>query len=231
MSQTNNPTSIGNFLINFRVKTSHKNVMQINIFVDSNDTELKQRYIDAAHKHNSKLLDDPHFYDAGFDIFLPKTNETNVVSFNSTIPPKPNKVDFKIKCCAKIHNIIDSSYYFSPFYTYARSSISKTPLRLANNQGIIDAGYRGNIIGMFDYNITNPSIITPSCKVIDGTELNDIALPPPPPPESWTTEVYSRLLQICAPNLMPIFVNIVDNIEHLGPSTSRGEGGIGSTGK
>ena len=26
----------------------------------------------------------------------------------------------------------------------------KLPLRIANNQGIIDAGYRGNIIGMFD---------------------------------------------------------------------------------
>jgi dUTPase len=29
---------------------------------------------------------------------------------------------------------------------------------------------------------------------------------------------------------MPIFVEIVDNIEDLGPSTSRGAGGIGSTG-
>lgn len=31
-----------------------------------------------------------------------------------------------------------------------RSSIAKTPLRLANSIGLIDAGYRGEIIGAFD---------------------------------------------------------------------------------
>jgi dUTPase len=44
-------------------------------------------------------------------------------------------------------------------------------------------------------------------------------------------EEYSRILQICAPGLVPIYVNIVDKIEELGPSTSRGVGGFGSTGK
>jgi hypothetical protein len=36
-----------------------------------------------------------------------------------------------------------------PFYLYPRSSISKTPLMLANHTGIIDSGYRGNLIGAF----------------------------------------------------------------------------------
>ena len=31
------------------------------------------------------------------------------------------------------------------YYLYPRSSISKTPLILANSVGIIDSGYRGNI--------------------------------------------------------------------------------------
>ena len=31
------------------------------------------------------------------------------------------------------------------FYVYPRSSISKTPLRMANSVGIIDSGYRGNL--------------------------------------------------------------------------------------
>jgi len=39
------------------------------------------------------------------------------------------------------------------------------------------------------------------------------------------------MVQICAPGLVPIYVKIVDNMEELGPSTSRGEGGFGSTGK
>ena len=37
------------------------------------------------------------------------------------------------------------------YYLYPRSSMgSKTPLRLSNSVGIIDAGYRGNIIGVVD---------------------------------------------------------------------------------
>ena len=42
---------------------------------------------------------------------------------------------------------------------------------------------------------------------------------------------YSRMLQICAPGLIPIHVQIVDKFEDLGASTSRGDGGFGSTGK
>ena len=47
----------------------------------------------------------------------------------------------------------------------------------------------------------------------------------------WYMEKYSRIIQICAPGLIPIYVNIVDTITELGPSTSRGYGGFGSTGK
>ena len=36
------------------------------------------------------------------------------------------------------------------YYLYPRSSISKTPLRLANSVGIIDSGYRGSIMAVFD---------------------------------------------------------------------------------
>ena len=36
------------------------------------------------------------------------------------------------------------------YYLYPRSSIVKTGLRLANSVGIIDAGYRGEIIAVVD---------------------------------------------------------------------------------
>ena len=84
---------------------------------------------------------------------------------------------------------------------HPRSSIYKTPLRLANSTGIIDAGYRGNLIGMFD------------CFAPQHV-LNQ----------------HERILQICAPSLMPIFVEIVETIEGLGDETMRGGGGFGSTG-
>lgn len=184
-----------------KVGVHHKQIMEIDIYVDSSDHILKNMYVEAAHKHNQKIMDDPHFYDAGFDIFLPKKDDQlNYDRFFLQIPDI-NKVDFQLKCCAKMIYSKNNSWNYTPFYTYARSSISKTPLRLANNQGIIDAGYRGSLIGMFD------------------------AL------HRYSVEPYTRLLQICAPNLVPIYVNIVDSIEELGPNTSRGEGGFGSTGK
>ena len=195
--------------------TTHEKVMYLTIYVDSSDTNLKNMYIEAAKKHNNKIMEDPHFYDAGFDLYLPK-NEKNIDNygegtrfFGQFWPDPTTKVDFKVKCCAKMC-MSNSRFYFTPFYTYARSSLSKTPLRLANNQGIIDAGYRGSLIGMFDCVYNNN---------LDDREAD------------YYAEPYTRLLQICAPGLVPIYVEIVDSFDELGPNTSRGEGGFGSTGK
>ena len=193
-------------------QTACEKVMHLSIFVDTDDDTLKQLYRAAAEKHNEKMMADPCFYDAGFDLFLPKehTNFSGTLVGDSSI--HVNKVDFKVKCCAKMYynKLQNDNFYYTPFYTYARSSISKTPLRLANNQGIIDAGYRGNLIGMFD------------C-IFNDTSNEDRDY-------DFQIQKYSRVLQICAPGLVPIFVKIVDSLAELGPSTSRGEGGIGSTG-
>ena len=195
------------FLLNIFDKTHHGSVMFLTLFVDGDD-ELKNKYMEAAKNHNNKLFNDPCFYDAGFDLFLPKSNTSDSIKFfTNTV----NKVDFKVKCCAKMFKRNNNKQFYTPFYTYARSSISKTPLRLANNQGIIDAGYRGSIIGMFDCIYRYSSI--------DSSDTD------------YCMEEYSRILQICAPGLAPVYVNIVYNIEELGPNTSRGEGGFGSTGK
>lgn len=169
----------------------HPEYMILTICVNSSNEQLKELYIESARRHNEKIINDARFYDAGFDLFLPEN-----VSVKKNLC---NKIDFQIKCCAEIYTGHSSRY--TSYYTYARSSISKTIVRLANNQGIIDAGYRGNIIGMFD-------------AIQDG-EL----------------EAHIRLLQICSPSLMPIYVKIASTFDELGPSTERGENGIGSTGK
>ena len=93
---------------------------------------------------------------------------------------------------------------------YPRSSISKTELRLANSTGIVDAGYRGNLIGMFDV-VKNKE-----------SQLDQ---------ESYYVNNLDRLLQICAPGLEPIIVEIVETIDELGEETIRGDKGIGSSGK
>jgi dUTPase len=194
------------FVNMFKKSSAIERIMYIDIFIDDDDTTLKKLYIDAAKKHNNNLTQQYLFYDAGFDLFLPKNENIDLNGGYNTVfsENKVNKVDFKVKCCAQICNTNNIKLrYYTPFYTYARSSISKTPLRLANNQGIIDAGYRGNLIGMFD------------CLNSENT---------------WNMVEYSKILQICSPQLLPIYVNIVDKLEDLGPTTSRGEGGFGSTG-
>jgi dUTP pyrophosphatase len=193
MKNTVVTNAFSDFVGVFSQKTRHSSVMRLNVFV-ANDPELRNKYIEHAQKHNNKIMGEPHFYDSGFDVLLSEENKR----FSSE---SVNKVDFQIRCCAEIFscdNINDN--YYTGFYVYPRSSLSKTPLRLANCTGIIDAGYRGPLIGMFD------------CS-------ND----------KFSPALYDRLIQVCAPNLMPIFVNVVDSLADLGPNTSRGEGGFGST--
>ena len=55
------------------------------------------------------------------------------------------KINLGISC----ENIEKKPYFLMP-----RSSISKTPLRLCNSIGLIDAGYRGELIAAVD-NIKN----------------------------------------------------------------------------
>lgn len=100
---------------------------------------------------------------------------------------------------------IETDKYVS-YYMYPRSSISNTKFILANSVGIIDAGYRGTYKGKF-YNTNND-------------EINQI--------ESYSIiKKGTKLCQICAPDLSPIIVNIVEELDE----TSRGIGGFGSTNK
>ena len=100
------------------------------------------------------------------------------------------------------------------FYLYPRSSISKTRMRLANSVGIIDAGYRGDLIAAVD-----------TIGVFGSTDIWHI----------WKETLspikkYDRYFQVCAPDLSPFLVHIVDTEEDLSPPTTRGHGGFGSTG-
>jgi dUTP pyrophosphatase len=92
--------------------------------------------------------------------------------------------------------------------------LSKTQLRLANSVGIIDSGYRGHLTGMFDVvNIDNDSNSDPNLEA-----------------DFWGKK-FDRYVQICAPGLVPILVQVVNTFEELGGETARGGGGFGSTGR
>jgi dUTPase len=195
---------------------TYERAMVLKLYVDSSDDELKNKYFEAANSHNNKLLNNQTHIDAGFDLFAPgnEGDELNILGdklrffgpgWNNRSPV--NKLDLKVCCSAKMY--LDSGKNFNTgYYMYPRSSISKTQLRLANSTGIIDAGYRGHLMGMFDVvNISN----------------NQSA--------DYYGHKFERYLQICAPGLVPIIVEIVNSPEELGEQTARGCGGFGSTGR
>jgi hypothetical protein len=197
----------------------YEKVMVLKLFVDANDDKLKNMYYAAADCHNNKLETNPIHIDAGFDLFAPgnEGNEEEIygdqlrffgTGWNDKSPV--NKLDLKVCCSARM--FVDSGKNFNTgYYMYPRSSLSKTQLRLANSTGIIDAGYRGHLMGMFDV-----------VNIHHDSDDNDA---------DYFGNKYDRYLQICAPGLVPIIVQIVDSMEALGEETTRGTGGFGSTGR
>lgn len=84
------------------------------------------------------------------------------------------------------------------------STGKKTPWSLANKIGLFDSAYRGGVIGQFD-----------------RADVRNLTIKP---------LAYTRLLQVCAPDITwPIFPILVNSVSELG-ITKRGEGSFGSTG-
>jgi dUTPase len=184
------------------------------IYVHDAETDensvLKTMYEDSTKKHNAsvdsylqsnssnllteKEVEENKFvncYDSGFDLFCPENIEWQDFSISSYM------LDHKISCAMTYKG------KFVGYYLYMRSSTPvKTPLRLGNNVGIIDSGYRGAIKAYFD---------------IKGSNFNFVK--------------GHRYMQICPPNIgLPMKVVIVDAISVLGVNNARASGGYGSTG-
>jgi len=114
-----------------------------------------------------------HTGDSGLDLFFPEdvninSGETKLISLGIKCEAYPSK--------NKEHNV--------SYYLYPRSSISKTPLRMANSVGIIDAGYRGSLMVALD-NISD---------------------------EPYCIEAGQRLFQICAPSLSSLTFDLVNHL-------------------
>ena len=110
-----------------------------------------------------------HFHqgDAGLDLFIAqeqtiKAGETALIKLQLACEPEDNQ----------------------PYLLMPRSSIAKTPLRLCNSIGLIDGGYRGEIMAAVD-NIKT---------------------------EDYTVEPNQRLFQLVAMNGAPITFEIVDEL-------------------
>ena len=96
-----------------------------------NDT-AKEMYENHGHFHDG---------DAGLDLY--------VIEDLKFLPGETHLIKLGISC-----QPIDGKAY----YLFPRSSISKTPLRMSNSIGLIDGGYRGEIMASCD-NIKNHEYI------------------------------------------------------------------------
>uniref|UniRef100_A0A6C0I1X8 dUTP diphosphatase n=1 Tax=viral metagenome TaxID=1070528 RepID=A0A6C0I1X8_9ZZZZ len=168
-------------------KLGHFSILKLAIC--STDNQMIDLYKTHVEKHNAAILNDP-FPNAGFDLFVPDT-----VGIPNSIE-SCKMVSMDVKC-----EMLDQDNRSCAYYMYPRSSLSKTPLILGNHVGIIDSGYRGNLIGAFRNLDKRPFVV----------------------------EKFTRLLQICNSSLYPIYVIIVDESELS--TTSRGSGGFGSSGR
>jgi len=113
--------------------------------------------------------DHDHFHegDAGLDLYVLE---------DITIAPGETKA---IKLGIACEPVEGRAYFLMP-----RSSISKTPLRLANSIGLIDGGYRGELMAMCD-------------------NIKDF---------SFTAEKGTRLFQIVACDCSPIYYELVEDL-------------------
>lgn len=189
----------------------------LKLYVDEMCLYLIEIYKEHIAKHNDSLKNNL-FPNAGFDLFVPQ--ETVIPSMGKTFINLSVKCEL-IHCKLSTYSLVgmygDKIQEDSPdvpidgietvgtstnsgFYLYPRSSITKTDLMMTNHVGIIDSGYRGDLIA--------------SVRNL-GSETATIA-------------PMTRLFQVCHPSLCPIYVVLVGKDE-LTP-TERGVGGFGSTG-
>ena len=125
----------------------------------------------------SELYENHHHFhegDAGLDLYMPRT-------FTVAGGSRGFMISLDISCEPFLNKDKEQSV---SFYLYPRSSISKTPLRMSNSVGIIDAGYRGNLIVAVD-NISD---------------------------EAFEVRAGTRLFQICGPTLEPISYQLSDEL-------------------
>ena len=187
---------------NFNIMTYH-----LKICINDKSSGLESVYQEAVEEFK-KHSGDSH-RDSGFDLFVP---------YEVTCPEQiTTKINHKVSCAVYRYGHVQGGGSYpmmtpSGYYMYPRSSISKTPLRLANSVGIIDSGYRGDLMAKVD-NINGFSCVSDSGDSGDSVD--------------YVVGQHSRLFQVCAPDLSPFAsVEIVNSLD----DTSRGAGGFGSTG-
>ena len=115
------------------------------------NAEVKQLYDNHGHFHDG---------DAGLDIY--------VINEQTIDPDETTLIHLQIAC---------ETSDGRPYLLMPRSSIAKTPLRLCNSIGLIDGGYRGEIMAVVDNIKKQPYTIKPGQRLfqlvaMDGSPIH-----------------------------------------------------------
>lgn len=195
----------------------------LDIYVDPSYADaaaLHSAYTAHVASHNLGILDNGGYADSGFDLLVP---ETTYPDYDDGWDNTVMRVDHRIVVAMRkpsgrsIAAVMRKPGGRMPsgFYIYPRSSIAtKKRLRLANSVGIIDAGYQGSLVAMFDVLPLKP-VIQNNFKVYDESSRSAVR--------------HERIVQVCAPDLSPIHVTLHPLGEVIEPHGARGAGGFGST--
>ena len=123
--------------------------------------------------------------EAGFSLFSPEQV--------CCVTEKASVFNLKIKCCAKMNSSLKE--YNSGFFIYANKELANTPLRFVGGVEVVDSGFRDHLTIMLD------------CKEGHSFKGGN---------EGWyLIEKGDSLVKICAPELVPVFIEIVDSVEKL----------------
>ena len=157
--------------------------MKFRLYIQCESDDIRNMYKPEEERRKEyEWQNNPH-KDAGVDLYCPE---------DITIDPgKTYFIKFCIKCALykkggpPASDGSDLQWKPCGFYLMPRSSISKTPLRMSNSIGVIDSGYRGQIMGAVD-NISR---------------------------EPYQIEKGRRLFQVCEPRLEPMEIILVNNLD------------------
>ena len=115
------------------------------------NAEVKQLYDNHGHFHDG---------DAGLDVY--------VINEQTIDPDETSLIHLQIAC---------ETSDGRPYLLMPRSSIAKTPLRLCNSIGLIDGGYRGEIMAVVDNIKKEPYTVKPGQRLfqlvaMDGSPIH-----------------------------------------------------------
>lgn len=165
--------------------------MSLRLYIQPLNADFADRYRIAADAYNRTA---PAERNSGFDLFC-DTADIDRAAYAHLVS----------QGCRAV--ALDASGAPQAFWLAPRSSICRTPWRLANSLGLIDATYRGPIRAAV-YSV--------------GAD---------PVPAFGNENLGLRLTQLATPSLTPwAEVIVVDELPAGAVATARGAGGFGSTG-